>query len=292
MIKSMTGFGRAEFCDEKRKITIEIKAVNHRYFECTIKMPKKLSFFEASMRGVLKEYIERGKVDVFVSYEEYTENNYSLKYNRDIAASYIKYLNEMADEFGIENDVRVSTLSRYPEVLCVEEAEIDEDEIWGDLEKTLRKACTAFEETRAAEGENLKKDLCSKLDVMLGYVNEIENRAPQILEEYKKKQFERASEFLKDSSIEESRLLAEVMIFADKICVDEEIVRLKSHIERTKGILNAGGSVGRKLDFMAQEMNREANTILSKSNDLATSDIAINLKTDIEKVREQIQNLE
>ena len=292
MIKSMTGFGRAEFCDEKRKITIEIKAVNHRYFECTIKMPKKLSFFEASMRGVLKEYIERGKVDVFVSYEEYTENNYSLKYNRDIAASYIKYLNEMADEFGIENDVRVSTLSRYPEVLCVEEAEIDEDEIWGDLEKTLRKACTAFEETRAAEGENLKKDLCSKLDVMLGYVNEIENRAPQILEEYKKKQFERASEFLKDSSIEESRLLAEVMIFADKICVDEEIVRLKSHVERTKGILNAGGSVGRKLDFMAQEMNREANTILSKSNDLATSDIAINLKTDIEKVREQIQNLE
>lgn len=292
MVKSMTGFGRAELSDEKRKITIEIKAVNHRYLDCNMKMPKKLSFFEASIRAVLKEYIQRGKVDVFVTYEEYNEDTVNLKYNHDIAAAYLKYLNEMAGEFGIENDVRVSTLSRYPEVFSLEEADVDEEEIWGDIEKVLRQALEAFTATRITEGENLKKDLEGKLDIMLSYVAQIEERAPEIIEEYKKKLCDKVADLLADSNIEESRILGEVTLFADKICVDEEIVRLKSHIEHTKSTLVEGGSVGRKLDFIAQEMNREANTILSKSNDLMTSDIAINLKTDIEKVREQIQNLE
>lgn len=292
MIKSMTGFGRAEYSDAKRKITVEIKAVNHRYLDCNIKLPKKLGFFEASVRTVLKDYIQRGKVDVFVSYEEYTEETYNLKYNHDIAATYLKYLTEMAEEFGVENDVRVSTLSRYPEVFSLEEADVNEEEIWGDLEQVLRQALEAFSATRIKEGENLKKDLCDKIDVMLSYVAEIEKRAPEIIEEYKKKLCDKVSELLADSNIDEARILGEVTIFADKICIDEEIVRLKSHFEHTKSTLEEGGSVGRKLDFIAQEMNREANTILSKSNDLLTSDIAINLKTDIEKVREQIQNLE
>ena len=292
MIKSMTGFGRAEFSDEKRKITVEIKAVNHRYLDCNIKMPKKLGFFEASMRALLKEYMQRGKVDVFVTYEDYSENNYSLKYNRDMAASYLQYLGEMAQEFGIENDVKVSSLSRYPEVFSLEESNVDEQEIWTDFEQVIRQACESFVATRITEGENLKKDLIDKLDVMLSYVAEIEERAPEILEEYKKKLCEKVSDLLADSKVDEARILGEVTLFADKICVDEEIVRLKSHIEHTKSTLNEGGSVGRKLDFIAQEMNREANTILSKANDLATSDIAINLKTDIEKVREQIQNIE
>lgn len=292
MIKSMTGFGRAEYSDAKRKITVEIKAVNHRYLDCNIKLPKKLGFFEASVRTVLKDYIQRGKVDVFVSYEEYTEDTYNLKYNHDIAATYLKYLTEMAEEFGVENDVRVSTLSRYPEVFSLEEADVNEEEIWGDLEQVLRQALEAFSATRIKEGENLKKDLCDKIDVMLSYVAEIEKRAPEIIEEYKKKLCDKVSELLADSNIDEARILGEVTIFADKICIDEEIVRLKSHFEHTKSTLEEGGSVGRKLDFIAQEMNREANTILSKSNDLLTSDIAINLKTDIEKVREQIQNLE
>lgn len=292
MVKSMTGFGRAEYSDENRKITIEIKAVNHRYLDCNMKMPKKLSFFETSIRSVLKEYIQRGKVDVFVTYEEYTENTVNLKYNHDIAAAYLKYLKEMSKEFGIEDDVRVSTLSRYPEVFSLEEAEVDEEEIWGDIEKVLRQALEAFTSTRINEGENLKKDLVDKLDTMLSYVAQIEMRAPEIIEEYKKKLCDKVADLLADSNIEESRILGEVTLFADKICVDEEIVRLKSHIDHTKSTLIEGGSVGRKLDFIAQEMNREANTILSKSNDLQTSDIAINLKTDIEKVREQIQNLE
>ena len=292
MIKSMTGFGRAEYLDEKRKITVEIKAVNHRYLDCSIKMPKKLSFFEASIRTLLKDYIQRGKVDIFITYEDYTEDNYSLKYNRDIAKAYYTYLKQMAEEFGIENDIRASTLSRYPEVFSLEEANVDEDEIWSDLDKVIREAASAFVDSRITEGENLKRDLCDKLDNMLSYVGDIEKRAPEIIEEYKKSLYEKVADLLADSKIEESRILGEVTLYADKICVDEEIVRLRSHIGTTKEILEEGGSVGRKLDFIAQEMNREANTILSKANDLSTSDIAINLKTDIEKVREQIQNIE
>ena len=292
MIKSMTGFGRAEYLDEKCRITAEIKAVNHRYLDCSIKMPKKLSFFEASIRTLLKDYIQRGKVDVFITYEDYTEDNFNLKYNKDMAKAYLTYLNQMADEFGIENDVRVSTLSRYPEVFTLEEANADEDEIWSDLEKVIRDAASSFVEARIAEGDNLKRDLIDKLDTMLSYVDEIEKRAPQIIEEYRKDLCEKVADLLADAKIDESRILGEVTIYADRICVDEEIVRLKSHIGTTKDILNGGGSVGRKLDFIAQEMNREANTILSKANDLITSDIAINLKTDIEKVREQIQNIE
>lgn len=288
----MTGFGRAEYSDDKRKITVEIKAVNHRYLDCNIKMPKKLGYFEASIRTLIKDYIQRGKVDIFVTYEDYTENTYSLKYNHDMAAAYLKYLTEMANEFGIENDVRVTSLSRYPEVFSLEECDVDEQEIWADLEQVIRKACEAFVATRIKEGDNLKNDLIDKLDGMLGYVAKIEERAPQIIEEYRKKLVDKVTDLLADAKIDESRILGEVTIYADKICVDEEIVRLKSHIGNTKETLEAGGSVGRKLDFIAQEMNREANTILSKANDLLTSDIAINLKTDIEKVREQIQNIE
>ena len=209
-----------------------------------------------------------------------------------MAKAYLAYLNEMAEEFGIENDVRVSNLSRYPEVFTLEEAGADEDEIWSDLEKVIREAASNFVEARIAEGDNLKRDLCDKLDAMRGYVEEIEKRAPQIIEEYKKDLCAKVADLLADSKIDEARILGEVTIYADRICVDEEIVRLKSHIGTTKDILSGGGSVGRKLDFIAQEMNREANTILSKANDLITSDIAINLKTDIEKVREQIQNIE
>ena len=292
MLKSMTGFGRAEYIDEKRKITVEIKAVNHRYLDCSIKMPKKLGFFEASIRTLLKDFIQRGKVDVFITYEDYTEDNFNLKYNRDMAKAYLTYLKDMADEFGIENDVRVSTLSRYPEVFSLEEANVDEDEIWLDLDRVIRDAASSFVDSRIKEGENLKRDLIDKLDMMLRYVDDIESRAPEIIEEYRKNLLERVSDLLADSAIDESRILGEVTLYADKICVDEEIVRLRSHINTTKEILTAGGSVGRKLDFIAQEMNREANTILSKANDLATSDIAIDLKTDIEKVREQIQNIE
>lgn len=292
MIKSMTGFGRCEIMENDRKFTVELKSVNHRYLDVNIKMPKKFGFFESSIRALLKEYIQRGKVDVFVSYEDYTEENFALKYNEDVAASYLKYLNQMAETFGLEKDIRVSTLSRYPEVFTMEEQNIDEKELWTILEKALRGACSQFVDSRIAEGERLAADLKEKLNTMLSYVDFIEERSPVILSEYKKRLTEKISELLEDRQIDESRILTEVTIFADKICVDEETVRLRSHVESTRSALEEGGSIGRKLDFIAQEMNREANTILSKTTDLEISDVGINLKTDIEKVREQIQNIE
>ena len=292
MIKSMTGFGRYEYEDASRKITVEVKSVNHRYLDVNIKMPKKLNFFESAIRTLLKEYIERGKVDIYITYEDFTENNLSLQYNKALAGEYLKYLNQMAEEFGLENDIRVSTLSRYPEVFAMEEQPVDEDEMWSSLEKALRGAFESFVESRVREGENLKKDLCEKLDNMVSYVDFIEERSPQIIVEYRARLEEKLRELLADNQLDDSRIAQEVTIFADKICVDEETVRLKSHILSMKDSLNAGGSVGRKLDFLAQEMNREANTILSKSNDLKISDTGISLKTDIEKVREQIQNIE
>ena len=292
MVKSMTGFGRFELSDEAKKITVEMKSVNHRYLDMNLKMPKKLNFFEASIRNLLKEYIQRGKVDIFITYEDFTENHYSLHYNKEMAATYMKYLQEMSDDFSLENDVRISVLSRYPEVLSLEEMEIDEQELWTDLEKAIRGAAEQFVKARITEGENLSKDLIEKLDGMLEHVDYIAGRAPEIIEAYRNRITERVTEMLEDAKIDEARILTEVTLFADRICVDEEIVRLRSHVEHTKQTLLEGGSVGRKLDFIAQEMNREANTILSKSNDLITSDHAIDLKTDIEKVREQIQNIE
>ena len=292
MIKSMTGFGRCEFTDEKRKFTVELKSVNHRYLDVNIKMPKKLNFFESSIRALLKEYIERGKVDVYITYEDYTEDNYALKYNSALAAQYLDYLNSMAEEFGLENDIRVSNLSRYPDVLVMEEQDVDEQELWDGLERALRGACEQFVASRIKEGENLKVDLIDKLDHMISYIDFIEKRSPLIMEEYRKRLEDKIKEILGDRQMDDGRIATEVTIYADKVCVDEETVRLRSHINTTKDTLLEGGSIGRKLDFIAQEMNREANTILSKANNIEISDTGINLKTSIEKVREQIQNIE
>ena len=292
MIKSMTGFGRGEVSKGQRKITVEMKAVNHRYLDVNIKMPKKLNFFDASIRNLLKEYIQRGKVDIYITYEDLSEQTVSVKYHPDVAASYLAYLNEMAESFSLENDIRVSTLSRYPEVFTMEEQEIDEEGIWKVLEAAIREACESFVESRLKEGENLKNDLVGKLDGMLKLVDYIEENSPKIIEEYKQKLQAKIHDLLEDNRVDENRLLMEVTIFADKICVDEEIVRLKSHIMMVKNTLIEGGSIGRKLDFIVQEMNREANTILSKSTDLEISNRGIELKTEIEKVREQIQNIE
>ena len=292
MIKSMTGFGRCEVAENNRKFTVEIKSVNHRYLDVNIKMPKKLNFFESAIRAELKNYISRGKVDLFISYEDYTENHANIRYNRELAAEYRKYLRQMQEEFGLEDDIRVSTLSRYPEVFTMEEQNVDEGELWKELRKAIQGAAESFVQTRVAEGERLREDLLQKLDGMLGLVDFIAERSPRIVQEYRQKLEERVKDLLGDAQVDENRLLTEVTIFADKVCVDEELVRLRSPIETTKATLQEGGSMGRKLDFIAQEMNREANTTLSKSNDLEVSNCAIELKTEIEKVREQIQNIE
>jgi uncharacterized protein (TIGR00255 family) len=292
MIKSMTGFGRCEIAENSRKFTVEMKSVNHRYLDVNIKMPKALNFFESAIRSELKNYIARGKVDLFITYEDMSEHKQTVRYNRDVAAEYMKYLGQMAEEFGLDNDVRVSTLSRYPEVFTMEEAGVDEEELWKELQKAIDGAAEMFVESRITEGEHLKTDLIEKLDGMIKIVDIISERSPQIISEYRRRLEDKVRELLGDTTVDEGRLLTEVTIFADKVCVDEEIVRLKSHIETTKQTLLQGGSIGRKLDFIAQEMNREANTILSKANDLEISNCAIELKTEIEKVREQIQNIE
>ena len=292
MLRSMTGFGRAEAVNEQHKFTAELKAVNHRYLDLSIKMPKKLNMFENQIRALIKNYIERGKVDLYISFEDYTEENALVKYNHEIAGEYLKYLKQMGEDFGLENDIRVSTLSRFPEVFTMEELEVDEDALFSELSIVIEDACKKFVEAREVEGEKLKEDLLVKLDEMKGYVDFIEKRSPQIIEEYKNKLVEKIEMLLGDNKIDESRIAQEVTIYADKVCVDEEIVRLKSHIDAMRSALLSGDSVGRKLDFIAQEMNREANTTLSKSTDLEITNIGIELKTLIEKIREQIQNIE
>lgn len=292
MIKSMTGFGRSEISSEDSKITVEMKAVNHRYCDISIKLPKKLSFFEAGIRNILKKYIGRGKVDVYITYEDYTENNVCVKYNSDIAKEYYDNLQKISEQFDIENDIRTSVLSRYPEVFTLEEQTINEGKLWELVEEAVSTAAEAFVESRIAEGENLKTDLVSKLNGMTRLVGFVEERYPQVVSEYRSKLLAKVTELLQDTKVDESILLTEVTVYADKICVDEETVRLKSHIENMINTLNDSDNVGRKLDFIAQEMNREANTILSKVGDIGITNKAIDLKTEIEKVREQIQNIE
>jgi len=292
MIKSMTGFGRAEAVSRERKVSVELKSVNHRYLDLNIKMPKRLSYFEGEIRNVMKTYIRRGKVDVFITYEDYTMGGMALKYNAELAKEYLGYLNQMSEELGIENDIRVSTLSRYPDVFTMEEQAPDEEELWNFLEGSLHEACRKFVETRQREGANLKQDLLGKLDGLEAKVDVVEKRSPEVVKAYREKLEAKMHELLEDNQIDDSRIAAEVILFSDKICNDEETVRLRSHIHGMRKILDENEGVGRKMDFMAQEMNREANTILSKSNDLIVSNAAIDLKTEIEKIREQIQNIE
>ena len=292
MIKSMTGFGRCEVLKDSRKFTVELKSVNHRYLDVNIRMPKKLNFFETSIRTLLKSYADRGKVDIFITYEDLSQSQVSVKYNAALAAEYLKYLNQMAEEFSLDNDVRVSTLSRYPEVFTMEECSEDEDELWNGLKEALEGAFSQFVEMRTKEGERLKEDILLKLDLLSEQIRFIEERSPQIIAEYRTKLEEKMRELLEDTQIDDNRIAAEVILFADKICTDEEVVRLKRHIQHMKETLEESNGIGRKLDFIAQEMNREANTILSKANDLDISNRAISLKTEIEKIREQIQNIE
>ncbi|MBR5967353.1 MAG: YicC family protein [Lachnospiraceae bacterium] len=288
----MTGFGRYESETPERKITVEMKAVNHRYNELTIKMPKKLNFFEASIRNLLKNYISRGKVDVYITYEDYKEKSACVKYNQDIAEEYYNNIIQMAEYFKIGNDINAGQLARFPEVFEIEEQSVDEDELWAYLEDAVKQCAESFVKTRIAEGEHLKNDLSGKLNSMLSWIDFIEKRSPEVVDEYRNRLYAKVAELLGDTKIDQSILATEITVYADKICVDEETVRLRAHIKNMLDTFESADNVGRKLDFIAQEMNREANTILSKSSDLQITNTAINLKTEIEKVREQIQNIE
>ena len=292
MIKSMTGFGHGELVSEDFRITVEMKAVNHRYCDINIKMPKKLNFIEADIRNTLKKTIKRGKVDVYISFEDLSETTVRVRLNEEMGREYFEALNQLGSKLGISETVTAWQVARFPEVLTLEDVPMNQDYASHEIMEAVRQAADHFADSRIKEGENLKEDILGKLEGMKKNITLVEERYPQMVAEYRKKLMDKVQALLTDANIDESRIATEVVIYADKISVDEETVRLRSHIDNMKDELVRGGSVGRKLDFIAQEMNREANTILSKANDIEISNIAIELKTEVERIREQVQNIE
>lgn len=292
MISSMTGFGRSERTDDIFKFTVEIKSVNHKYFDLSIKMPRRFNLFENQIRTLLKEYVSRGKIDLFITYEDLRESRKSLKFNEQLAEEYFRYYQMIRDRLGTADDIRTTVIARCPEVLELEEQELDEELVWNHLRPVLEEAFEAFLNSRKKEGEALKSNILDKLIDMEFNTLFIEQNLPQIIREYREKIENKVREFLENSQIDDSRIAAEVTIFADKTAVDEELVRLQTHIHSMQDLLQKGGEVGRNLDFIAQEMNRESNTILSKSSNIDITNCGIELKTCIEKIREQVQNIE
>ncbi|PHU41536.1 YicC family protein [Pseudobutyrivibrio ruminis] len=288
----MTGYGKGIAENSDARVTIEMKSVNHRYLDLNIKLPKKLNFLESTIRNKISESVFRGKVDVYITLNEHSDACYQVSINDAIAQKYYDSISAMADKLGIDNDMKASSISRLPDVIELEEMEADEDSLKTLVLEALDACVAQFVDSRIAEGNRLETDLIAKMDEMLVLVDRLEARSPQIIEEYRARLKTKVSELLEDTHIDEARVAQEVVIYADKICIDEEMVRLKSHVSETRGVFELDKEVGRKLDFLAQELNREANTILSKSTDVEIADIGITLKTLIEKVREQIQNIE
>lgn len=291
-LKSMTGFGRAEVSNDQYRLSVEVKSVNSRFLDLSIKMPKKFNALEANIRNTVKEYISRGKVDLFITYESFSEKGKALRLDLALAKEYLESMRTLVAALGVEDNVKVTNLAALPDVLVLSEESEDDEALWESLKPSLVGALERFSETRVMEGENLQKDLLGKLAEMEAIVNRIDERSPEITAAYETRLRAKVSELLEGTGIDEARIVQEVTIYSDKICTDEERVRLHSHIKNMRTKLQNGGLVGRELDFVAQEMNREANTTLSKANDLIVSEDAIGLKTLIEKIREQIQNLE
>lgn len=292
MIKSMTGFGRYETVTDEYRIAVEIKSVNHRYCDLNIKLPKKFNEIENMLRMMMKEIAERGKVDVYVSYEDYAGKGTHVHYHPQIAKEYVKVAAQVAEEFELHNSLSAERLLGFADVISLEEESNDLESVFPIVTQTLQKAGEQFIASREREGEQLYQDIKGKLAYLLTLVAQVEERSPQMLQEHRQKLLEKVQELLGDRKIDEGILATELIVYADKVCVDEETVRLRSHIDAMSETLDMQEAIGRKLDFIAQEMNREANTILSKANDKELSGIAINLKTEIEKIREQIQNIE
>lgn len=292
MIKSMTGFGRYETVTDEYRIAVEIKSVNHRYCDLNIKLPKKFNEIENTLRMMMKEIAERGKVDVYVSYEDYAGKGTHVHYHPQIAKEYVKVAAQVAEEFELHNSLSAERLLGFADVISLEEESNDLESVFPIVTQTLQKAGEQFIASREREGKQLYQDIKGKLAYLLTLVAQVEERSPQMLQEHRQKLLEKVQELLGDRKIDEGILATELIVYADKVCVDEETVRLRSHIDAMSETLDMQEAIGRKLDFIAQEMNREANTILSKANDKELSGIAINLKTEIEKIREQIQNIE
>lgn len=292
MIQSMTGFGRAEAASDKYKVTIELKSVNHRYLDINVHLPRKLNFLEAAVRNQMKQFANRGKVDIFVNLENLDGGSGAIQYNAEAASSYLKGIRQIAEDFQLKEHIDAFHLSRFPEVFTTREEDVDEEMLMDLITEAMNNAGTGFLKSRTLEGDKLYHDMLGKLDHMESLIDAIVERSPQMVEEYRQKLTDKVQELLGDTKLDENVLATELVIYSDKICVDEEMVRLRTHIVHMKETLSAQEPVGRKLDFLIQEMNREANTTLSKANDMRIADYGIELKTDIEKIREQIQNIE
>lgn len=291
MIQSMTGYGRAVLNRDGKEITAEIRSVNNRYLDCTVKLPRMYSFAEDAIRQRVKETVSRGKVDVFLSVNA-TADKLAVSLNRPVLEGYLQAMQTMAADYGVQNDISVASLSRLPDIFVVEKQQEDEAEVIQLLLDAVNEALGAYNIMRAAEGAALERDLRSRAQTILALVEQVERRSPVTLAEYRARLTAKLQEVLDSTQIDEARILTEAAIYADKIAVDEETVRLRSHLQQLQAMLDGGGVIGRKLDFLMQEMNREANTIGSKGNDLEQARTVVEIKAELEKIREQMQNIE
>ena len=292
LIKSMTGYGRAVQTVNGREFTVELRSVNNRYLDCTVKLPRSVSFAEEAVKQAVKASVSRGKVDVFISIKSEGTSDTRVTLNKEVVSGYLAAMGQMVSEFGIRDDISVSTLSRLPEVFTVEKPEVDEEQLKADLMSVVALALEGYDAMRQTEGKALDADLRSRGQTILGLVEQVEAGNGQTVADYRTRLENKLKEVLANTSIDESRILTEAAIFADKVAVDEETVRLRSHLEQMNAMLTAGGAVGRKLDFLLQEMNREANTIGSKCSDVRLARIVVDIKAELEKIREQTQNIE
>lgn len=292
MVKSMTGYGRAVETVNGRQFTVELRSVNNRYLDCTVKAPRMLSFAEEAVKQTVKNAISRGKVDVFITIHSETGVDATVTLNAAVVEGYLAAMEQMAEKYPVKNDISVSLLSRMPEVFSVEKPEVDEEQLLADLMGVLNNALESFDAMRVAEGKALENDLRSRGATIEELVGQVEKGNAQTVVDYRQRLENKIKEVLASTNIDESRILTEAAIFADKVAVDEETVRLRSHLQQMYGMLTTGGALGRKLDFLLQEMNREANTIGSKCTDVRLARIVVEIKAELEKIREQTQNIE
>ena len=292
MVKSMTGYGRAVETVNGREFTVELRSVNNRYLDCSVKLPRSLSFAEEAVKQAVKATISRGKVDVFISVHSEGAADVKVTLNAAMVEGYLAAMKQMVKDYGVQDDISVSVISRMPEVFTVEKPEVDEEQLLSDLMSVVRKALANYDAMRAAEGKALEADLRSRGNTILELVAQVEAGNGQTVIDYRTRLENKLREVLANTSIDENRILTEAAIFADKVAVDEETVRLRSHLEQMNQMLTNGGAIGRKLDFLLQEMNREANTTGSKCTDVKVARIVVDIKAELEKIREQIQNIE
>ena len=292
MVKSMTGYGRAVETVNGREFTVEIRSVNNRYLDCTVKLPRSFSFAEEAVKAAVKAAVSRGKVDVYISVRSETEADVQVTLNKPVLEGYLAAMRQMVTDYGVHDDISVSTLSRMSDIFVVDKPKADEDQLKADLLSVVDKALAAYDAMRVTEGLALENDLRSRANTILELVKQVEEQNPKTVSDYRKRLEEKMREVLENKSIDESRILTEAAIFADKVAVDEETVRLRSHLEQMDEMLRGNGGIGRKLDFLLQEMNREANTTGSKCSDVKVARIVVDIKAELEKIREQTQNIE